>query len=169
VAPDLAIKKTHTGNFVIGNDASFKLTVTNVGGITAGPNILVTVTDTLPFPLTLTAKPSGMGWDCSGSDGAGGTEVHCEIIATVPPNNSLPDITVPVHVGQTELRKIENLARVTAPGDTNPDNDTSVDIVLINRIMREAPSLSPVGVLAALLMLLGVGFFGLRRTSARRS
>jgi hypothetical protein len=52
--PDLAVTKTHTGNFYKNQvGATFQITVTNVGiGATAG---FVTLTDTLPGTLTATA------------------------------------------------------------------------------------------------------------------
>ncbi|MGE5324624.1 MAG: hypothetical protein ACM3SW_17290, partial [Actinomycetota bacterium] len=59
---DLAIAKSHTGNFTQGQTgAQYTLTASNVG---PGPtNGTVTVTDTLPSGLTATAI-SGTGWTC---------------------------------------------------------------------------------------------------------
>jgi len=162
-APDLTILKTHTGAFVPGGKGTFTFKVTNVGNVpTSFP---ITVTDTLPVPLTLDGVPTGTGWNCGGS---AGVNVVCTTNAVLGPNNSLPNITVKVNIGQTTLRRIENMAMVTTQNDTNPDNDTSTDIVLLQPNPRAAPSLSPAGIAFALLMLLSFGYFGLRRGLPRR-
>src|SRR5439155_1434342 len=61
--PDLAIAKTHSGNFTQGQiGATYTLSVTNAG---AGPTSgAVTVTDTLPAGLTATGL-AGCAWTCT--------------------------------------------------------------------------------------------------------
>ena len=61
--PDLAISKSHSGNFAQGQaGAGYTITVSNVGG--AASSGTVTVTDALPTGLTATAI-SGTGWTCT--------------------------------------------------------------------------------------------------------
>jgi hypothetical protein len=127
----------------------------------------ITVTDTLPFPLTLNGLPTGDGWDCSGST-PGGVTVHCVTNAILLAGELAPPITVNVDIGQTILRRIENMARVSTPNDTNPDNDTSTDIIRLQPRTRTAPSVSPLGIVIAVLVLLSLGFTRLRRASIRR-
>jgi uncharacterized repeat protein (TIGR01451 family) len=61
--PDLAIAKTHGGNFFQGQvGAQFTITVNNLG---LSPSVgTVTVSDVLPTGLTATAI-SGTGWTCT--------------------------------------------------------------------------------------------------------
>jgi uncharacterized repeat protein (TIGR01451 family) len=157
-APDLSIAKSHAGNFQPGGNGTFILRVTNVGA--AATSLPITVTDQLPVPLTLNGTPIGNGWSCGASMG---TMVSCTTNAILQPGNSLPDIMVPVHVGQTELRQVDNMARVTTQNDTNPDNDTDTDRILLVRVTRAAPTLSPLGGAFAIVVLLALGLFGLRR------
>jgi uncharacterized repeat protein (TIGR01451 family) len=151
--------KFHTGQFVVGGTGTFTLRVTNVGGIVATNHI--TVTDTLPFPLTLAGLPTGTNWDCSLS---GGTQINCQTDDDVPPATSLPDITVNVNIGQTVLPQIVNVARVESPGDINPDNDTDDDVIVLVGVRGSAPATSPLAMGLALAALLGLGYLGLRRS-----
>ncbi len=163
-APDLAMNKETEGAFVVGQTGVFLLTVTNVGdAATSGP---ITVSDNLPFPLTLAGLPSGTGWDCSGS---GGTTVLCTNPGPLGPTQSLPPITVTVDIGPTELRFISNTAVVATEGDLNPDNDTSTVVVVVQSTTRTAPVNTPLGGAAAALILLALGFLGLRRVRQTHS
>ncbi|HEX9000302.1 MAG TPA: kelch repeat-containing protein, partial [Blastocatellia bacterium] len=57
---DLSLTKTHTGNFIPGNNGSYTLTVRNGGpGTTAGT---ITLTDTLPAGLSFISS-AGSGWN----------------------------------------------------------------------------------------------------------
>ncbi|MDX1696932.1 MAG: hypothetical protein R3308_01530, partial [Thiohalobacterales bacterium] len=59
---DLAIAKSHSGDFTVGQNGDYTLTVSNNGPSTEiGP---VTVTDTLPAGLGYVSA-SGAGWSCS--------------------------------------------------------------------------------------------------------
>ncbi len=90
-ASDLAITKTHVGDFTVGVDGVYTLTVQNVGsGTLAG---LITVSDAVPAGLTVVSA-TGTGWTC----GIVGQLVTC----TVTPGGglasgaSLPPISVTV-------------------------------------------------------------------------
>ena len=69
VAQDLAIAKSHTGNFQIGTQGTYFVTVTNVG--TGQVNGSVVVNDTLPNGLA-PVQASGPGWTGCGISGADG-------------------------------------------------------------------------------------------------
>jgi uncharacterized repeat protein (TIGR01451 family) len=152
------MNKTTQGAFVVGQTGTFLLTVTNVGE--AATSSTIAVTDDLPFPLTLEGLPSGTGWDCGGS---GGTMVLCTTPGPLGPGQSLPPITVTVNIGPTELRFISNTAVVETEGDLNPDNDTSTVVVVVQSTIRTAPATGPLGAGAAAMILLTLGFLGLRR------
>ena len=68
--PDLAIDKSHTGDFTVGTNGVYTITVTNSG--TCSTSGTITVTDTLPDGLSFVSG-TGSGWSCS----ANGQVVTC--------------------------------------------------------------------------------------------
>jgi uncharacterized repeat protein (TIGR01451 family) len=63
-APDLAIAKSHSGNFEVGVNGVYTIKLTNNG--TAATQQQITVTDTLPAGLTFVSG-TGTGWTCNAS------------------------------------------------------------------------------------------------------
>ena len=120
---DLAITKTHTGNFAQGQTgATYTLTVSNVGGSpTSG---MVTVTDTLPAGLTATAI-GGTGWSC-----VLGT-LTCTRSDALAAGSSYPAITLTVNVANNAAASLTNTATVSGGGETNTSNDTASDATTI--------------------------------------
>ena len=122
-ASDLSITKTHVGDFTVGVDGVYTLTVRNVGSGTIGG--VITVTDTVPAGLDLVSA-AGSGWAC----GTAGSTVTC----TVTPGGglasgaSLPDITVTVDPTLAAVPSVTNTATVSNTNDVNPDNDTSSSV-----------------------------------------
>jgi uncharacterized repeat protein (TIGR01451 family) len=118
-APDLAVTKSHSGNFAVGVNGSFTVTVTNVGsGPTTGA---ITVTDTLPGGMTLVAASSGgPGFTCTGTTTATCTSAG-PIGAGVPVAITL--VVNPPSAGTFPA----NSATVVTTGDANPANDTGTD------------------------------------------
>jgi uncharacterized repeat protein (TIGR01451 family) len=117
--PDLAIAKSHTGNFSVGQTgATYTITVSNVGhGPTSGT---VTVVDNLPAGLTATAI-SGTGWTCTL-----GT-LTCTRADALAATNSYPAINLTVNVAANAQSPITNTATVSGGGETNIANDTASD------------------------------------------
>jgi len=117
--PDLAIAKSHTGNFFVGqNGATYTLTASNVGrGPTSGT---VTVVDTLPTGLTATAI-SGAGWACTL-----GT-LTCTRADALAATNSYPAITLTVNVAANAPSLVTNSATVSGGGELNTANDVAND------------------------------------------
>jgi uncharacterized repeat protein (TIGR01451 family) len=118
--PDLAINKSHVGNFSQGQiGAQYTITVNNNAG-SAATTGQVTVVDTLPSALTATAM-SGTGWTC--------------VLATLTCNRSdplavfgsYPAITLTVNVSTTALPSVTNTATVSGGGETNLANDVATD------------------------------------------
>lgn len=108
VAPVLAITKSHTGNFTVGQTGTYTITVSNSGTIaTQGA---VTVNDNLPGGLTLSSA-TGTGWNCSGSQ-----SVVCTRSDSLAANSSYPAISVIVNVGNSGSNVV-NFASVTGGGD----------------------------------------------------
>lgn len=122
-APDLAIRKTHGGDFAQGQvGATYTILVSNVGqGPTTG---VVTVTDTIPAGLTATAI-SGTGWTCTQPAGP------CTRNDSLLNNSIYPGITVTVNVAANAPSSVTNTATVSTTGDTNSNNDTFNDVTKV--------------------------------------
>jgi len=130
--PDLTVNKTlSTGSLTVGTNATYTLSVTNIGGIatTAG----YTITDTLPAGLTLNAAPvAGTGWSCPASaptNTAGGNAVSCTRTTAINPGATSTTITFVVVVANTAVPQVTNTASVTGGGEppaTQGNNSTSL-------------------------------------------
>ncbi|MFN8150909.1 MAG: PKD domain-containing protein [Solirubrobacterales bacterium] len=124
-APDLAIDKSHDGDFRVGTPGVYELDVTNDGALpTAGTT---TVTDTVPAELPVQSA-SGGGWNCNVS----GQDVTCTNPTVMQPDESLPTITITTGVTQAAIPLVSNSATVATSGtgqdaDPNPVNDTDAD------------------------------------------
>ena len=122
---DLAISKTHVGNFGVGLSNHYTITVSNVGTGTLldepGP---ITVTDTLPAGLNYVSA-SGTGWTCSYA----GT-LSCTHPGPLAKGASLPPITLTVTA--PAVGTVTNTATVSG---SLPDNlilnNTSSDVTTI--------------------------------------
>ncbi len=120
---DLAIDKSHAGDFSIGTTGSYTLLVANNGPSIS--NGTITVTDTLPAGLTPTTA-SGTGWLCT----VVGQDVTCTFTGAVGVGASLPAITVDATVGLAAFPQVINSATVTPPPAANEvivDNNTDDD------------------------------------------
>jgi len=122
LAPDLAITKTHAGNFrQAQTGATYTITVSNVGTeATVGQ---VTVTDTLPTGLTATAI-GGNGWTCP-------TLTSCNRSDVLATNLSYPPITLTVNVANNAPATVTNTATVSGGGDANQTNNTATDLTTV--------------------------------------
>jgi trimeric autotransporter adhesin len=136
---DLAITKTHTGNFTVGTNASYTLQVSNG----TGPGVIavdypITISDTLPTGLTFVSG-TGTGWSCS----AAGQVVTCSHPNTgfLPPGQSLPALVLAVAVGNgvfgpaniAQNVTVANTATITAVGtfELNTGNNSSTDTATV--------------------------------------
>jgi len=92
-------------------------TYTLTAGVSAGSPVaednarLFTIYDPLPAGETLSATPTGSGWNC---DESGGSEVRCMTSsqATIAVGATLPSITVPVTVAAAAPSPLANAAQV---------------------------------------------------------
>jgi uncharacterized repeat protein (TIGR01451 family) len=113
--PDLAMDKEIVQPLIFGRNATFTLTVTNVGnGATTG---LITVTDQLPAGFTYVSA-SGIGWTCSAS----GQLLTCTNPGPLAPKAS--SVITLVTTTPPQQINTENTAVVKTPGDPNPGNDS---------------------------------------------
>ncbi len=105
---DLAISKSHSGDFVAGQAGVYTLSVSN-----NGPNDetgAITVTDVLPAGLSFTsATSSDANWSC----GAVGQTVTCSHPGPLPNGNSLANIDLTVAVAAAAAPSVTNTASVS--------------------------------------------------------
>ena len=118
--PDLAINKSHVGEFVASSNANYSIDVSNVGN--ANSSGTITVTDTLPVSLSY-VNASGTGWSC----GAFGQLVTCTHPGGLPIGDSLPTIDVEVAVDASAIPSVSNTASVANDNDTNAANNSDTD------------------------------------------
>lgn len=125
LGPDPTISKSHTGNFMQGQQgALYTLTVTNIG--VQSTNGAINVVDTVPTGLTITGA-SGNGWTCS----VGGTNAACNRSDALGESASFPSITLTVNVAPDAPASLTNTAVVAGGGDINPANNTASDTTVI--------------------------------------
>jgi uncharacterized repeat protein (TIGR01451 family) len=108
LAPVLAISKSHTGNFTVGQTGTYTITVSNTG--TVATQGVVTVNDNLPAGMTLNSA-TGTGWNCSGTQ-----SVTCTRSDSLAANSSYPAISATVNVGNSGPLVV-NTAGVSGGGD----------------------------------------------------
>ncbi|MEK6282021.1 MAG: S-layer homology domain-containing protein [Acidobacteriota bacterium] len=117
--PDLAITKSHVGNFVVGTNGLYTINVLNNGSVaTTGTT---TVTDTLPTGLGFVSG-TGTGWTCS----AVGQIVTCTHAGSIPVGTNEP-IDIVVSVAADAAPSVINTASGSTAGDMNAGNNTSND------------------------------------------
>jgi uncharacterized repeat protein (TIGR01451 family) len=135
--PDLAITKTHSGNFTAGQTgAVYTITVSNVGTVAAAGGT-VTVQDFIPFGLIETAA-SGTGWTCPSGPT---TFVICSRPAGIlAPGDSYPPITLSVDVSINAFSTIFNTANVSGINDANSNNNSSSDSTTIVQPVAITPT-----------------------------
>jgi large repetitive protein len=161
----LTLTKHHQGNFMVGQQGTYLLTVTNPGPTaTPGP---ITITDQLPNGLTYVSA-AGPGWTCNAS----GQTVTC-----VRPGElavgAASSVTVTVLVGSAAVPSVLNTATATAPGtppisasDTAPVPPLADASPASGGSVLSATGFDAVVFLIAALALIGAG--GLLLGRARR-
>ena len=108
VVPQLTVTKTASPNpFVVGQPASYTVTVQNTGTATTTANI--TIADTLPTGITL-ASAVGTNWSCTGT-----TALSCTFTGTLATSVSTV-LTLNVNVGTTATSGT-NSATASGGGD----------------------------------------------------
>ncbi|MGN9789977.1 hypothetical protein ACTMTU_02565 [Streptomyces sp. OZ13] len=119
--PVLDIEKTHTGDFVRGQEGEYTITVTNTGeGATNGG--LITVTENVPAGLELVQMTGGpgSGWMCGGNS--------CVSQVVYGPGEPLPVISVIVNVLPDAPDNVINEATVSG-GGSPPDADQDPTVI----------------------------------------
>jgi uncharacterized repeat protein (TIGR01451 family) len=128
--PDLAVTKTHAGNFTQGQaGVTFTITVSNSGtGPTSGT---VTATETVPAGLTAVSM-LGSGWNCTQPAGP------CTRSDALAAGASYPAIILTVNVANTAPASVTNTATIAGGGETNTGNNQATDPTTIVPITSTA-------------------------------
>ncbi|QWP78720.1 DUF11 domain-containing protein [Lysobacter sp. K5869] len=113
LAPQLTLSKSHTGNFTVGANGTYTLTVSNTstaadGAPTSGT---IAIVDTLPNGLSFVSA-AGAGWSCSAS----GQTVTCTSTTAIPVGGS-STATLTVAVGNAAVGSVTNTARASGGND----------------------------------------------------
>ncbi len=124
---DLAINKSHSGNFNAGQNGVYAIDVSN-----NGPNdetASVTVTDTLPTGLSYLSS-SGAGWV---ADTSANPTILWTHSGPLPAGSNLPSITLNVDVGPAAIPAVTNMAAVASSTfDNISANDVSSDLTTVD-------------------------------------
>lgn len=126
---DLRMTKTASLSPLIPGQAfSFSLTVRNLGPLAVGATQTITVNDTIPAGVTVTARPTGTGWSCLPATGyplAGPGTISCTRNAALGSGANAPAITVPVSTSATGTITNTACASLSGAGavDSNNAND----------------------------------------------
>jgi len=124
--PDLAVTKSHQGNFAQNGTGSYTLGVQNLPTATGPTYGTVTIRDTLPEGLSFISS-SGNNWNCS----AVGQLVTCVYSGpAINPGGTLPELTLNVNVTAPPGTYI-NQAEVTTLADSDLTNNTAQDPTVI--------------------------------------
>jgi uncharacterized repeat protein (TIGR01451 family)/fimbrial isopeptide formation D2 family protein len=117
----LTVTKTHTGTFVPGTQASYRLVATNAGpSDNAGPVVL---TDPLPAGETYVSA-TGTGWDCT--EAPAGTPavptVTCQLAAGLTVGTDSAPVTLTVALDPSlPAGTVDNTVTVTSGSTNDPD------------------------------------------------
>jgi uncharacterized repeat protein (TIGR01451 family) len=119
VIPDLSLKKTHSQNFVVGQNGTYSVQVSNTGLENSVGQIRVI--DTLPTGLTFISAV-GNGWSCS----AAGQTVTCDSNNWIF-GGAMNSIALTVAVGSSAFPSVTNTAVLDIPSDPNTANNSASD------------------------------------------
>lgn len=122
---DLAVDKSHSGDFAVGSTGTYTISVTNNGPLDSATN--TTVVDTLPTGLTYVSA-SGTGWVCTFTS----PDVTCVRALPIANGATAPDITLVVAVDPAAFPSVTNTVTVSGTNfDNNSSNDTDTDPTVV--------------------------------------
>lgn len=119
--PDVAIEKSHDGDFTVGQVGTYTISVSNDGNATAQP--MTTVTDEIPKCMKIKSIKAPWNAFCNIS----GNTVTCNYPDPIPAGDSAPDLEIEVVPSKRCGDKVENCAKVQNDPDADPSNNSSCD------------------------------------------
>ena len=130
VLPKLTLTNTPNGTPTAGGSLGWTLQgqTDPSGGTEAQP---VTITDTLPAGVTVSAPPSGSGWDCSATV-VGSATVSCTYTpsSALAPGTALPPLDLPTVVGADARGPLTATATIASTDNANaPAQSTALGTV----------------------------------------
>jgi uncharacterized repeat protein (TIGR01451 family) len=165
-AVDYGVTKTGPSSmFLPGDTVTYTITVNNWGQTVPAPP--ATMTDALPAGLLFTSMTTPAGATCTTpAVGTNGT-VSCNIPTLAKGASLVFTITAEIEKPYTGAYPLVNKATVSAPGDTNPDNDESTTTT------TTPPPPTPTGIptlsqWGLILLSLLMAAFALRQGAAQR-
>ncbi len=133
--PDLAVTKTHAGNFKQRQTGkSYSIAVRNAGGTATSGT--VTMIDMIPTGLTATAI-RGNGWNCVLAT------LTCTRSDALSAAASYPVMTVTVNVASDAPASVTNIATVSGGGQLNTANDVASNPTIIDPGVPYCGSFTP--------------------------
>ena len=123
-ASDLTVSKSHTGTFTQGQQATYTVTVSNVGGSATSGDILVS--DPMLLPL-IPVSGSGTGWTCVALT----IQIRCRRSDPLAPGGSYPPITMTVSLAANAPPSVTNVVNVSGGGDGNLSNNSASDVATV--------------------------------------
>ncbi|MGA9666544.1 MAG: DUF11 domain-containing protein [Gallionella sp.] len=138
-APDLVVTKSHTGNFTVGTNGVYTITVSNLGAL-ATSTTAVTVTDTLPAGLTFVSDTSASWNTCT----AAGQVVTCVLPTGTPiaANSSAPPIVLTVAVAAAAATASPVTNNVSVAGGNEPANNAGNNSFADTTYVYYAPTIA---------------------------
>lgn len=126
---DLQMNKSASLNpVVVGENFTYRLSVTNLGPLAITGTQTITVSDTLPANVQLVSNPTGAGWVCGNTGFGTGETISCTRTGASLASGSTTS-TITVTVRQTASGGATNSATVAlsgaGPTDSNAANNTA--------------------------------------------
>jgi uncharacterized repeat protein (TIGR01451 family) len=126
--PDVTIDKSHTGTtWVRGQQGTFNLVVSNVGGVATSGSVVID--DTLPNGLEIVSA-GGTNWTCSISVPPANS-LHCDRSDVLAPGAAYEPVSVVANVLESAPDTVVNTGVTGGGGETNTSNDSDTDTVPI--------------------------------------
>lgn len=116
---DLSVTKTAVGDFIVGQSATYELTVKNSATSPASPSLPITLVDQLPNGLTYVSG-TGTDWTCPSTSTS--SDITCTYDAALSPGSTSSTLTLTVTVTSQAGSSFTNFATVYS---LTPDSDTS--------------------------------------------
>ncbi|MDP9260173.1 MAG: DUF11 domain-containing protein [Actinomycetota bacterium] len=126
--PDVTIDKSHTGTtWVRGQQGTFNLVVSNVGGLATSGSVVID--DTLPNGLGIVSA-SGANWTCS-VNMPPANSLHCHRSDPLAPGAAYEPVSVVANVLESAPDSVVNTGVTGGGGETNTSNNSDTDTVPI--------------------------------------
>jgi uncharacterized repeat protein (TIGR01451 family) len=148
--PDLAIAKTteEGNNYLVGQQVTFNVLVTNVSGVQITRPI--SVTDSMPAGFTTLSANGGSSWSFAPISGTSPQEIRASYKGPFPvaAGQQLPVIKIRGVLTASAPSTLTNVATVDTPGDSNAANNTAEKTIAVgsgNGYHAHFPSLPSTG------------------------